>query len=133
MKRIQILKQYENYNLIIFDQHTKSNRKIISRILKKKFRYFYSKRNIGLSKSTNFLISKVRTKFFLFTQADVEINKVSIQNLLKVIKSKKHIDFADFRLNLCKLGPMGLRVFDFFEILGLSDIRNLRRSIQNSR
>ena len=94
ISKLQILKQYENYNLIIFDQHTKSNRKIISRILKKKFRYFYSKRNIGLSKSTNFLISKVRTKFFLFTQADVEINKVSIQNLLKVIKSKKDVIFA---------------------------------------
>lgn len=92
--KLQILKQYENYNLIIFDQDTKSNKKTISKILKKKFRYFYSKKNIGLSKSTNFLISKVRTKFFLFTQADVEINKVSIANLLKVIKSKKDVIFA---------------------------------------
>ena len=64
--KLQLLKQYENYNLIIFDQHTKSNKKIISKILKK-FRYFYSKKNIGLSKSTNFLISKVRTKFFIYT------------------------------------------------------------------
>ena len=34
--KFQILKQYENYNLIIFDQDTKSNKKTISKILKKK-------------------------------------------------------------------------------------------------
>ncbi len=92
--KLKTLKQYENYNLIIFDQDTKSNKKTISRILKKKFRYFYSKKNIGLSKSTNFLISKVKTKFFLFTQADIQITKVSIVNLFRVIKSKKDVIFA---------------------------------------
>ena len=92
--KLQLLKQYENYNLIIFDQGSKNNEKIISKILKKKFRYFYSKKNIGLSKSTNFLISKVKTKFFLFTQADIEIKKDSIKNLLKTIKSKKDVIFA---------------------------------------
>ena len=92
--KLQLLKQYENYNLIIFDQGSKNNKKIISKILKKKFRYFYSKKNIGLSKSTNFLISKVKTKFFLFTQADIEINKDSIKNLLRTIKSKKDVIFA---------------------------------------
>ena len=34
--KLQNLKQYENYNLIIFDQNTKSNKKTISKILKKK-------------------------------------------------------------------------------------------------
>ncbi len=92
--KLQLLKQYENYNLIIFDQATKNNKKKISGILKKKFRYFYSKKNIGLSKSTNFLISKVKTKFFLFTQADIEIKKDSIKNLLRVIRSKKDVIFA---------------------------------------
>ena len=48
--KLQLLKQYENYNLIIFDQGSKNNEKIISKILKKKFRYFYSEKNIGLSK-----------------------------------------------------------------------------------
>ena len=94
INNLQLLKQYENYNLIIFDQGSKNNEKIISKILKKKFRYFYSKKNIGLPKSTNFLISKVKTKFFLFTQADIEIKKDSIQNLLKTIKSKKDVIFA---------------------------------------
>ena len=94
LNKLQILKQYENYNLIIFDQDTKSNKKIISGILKKKFRYFYSNKNIGLSRSTNFLISKVKTKFFLFTQADIKINEVSIKNLLRVIKLKKDVIFA---------------------------------------
>ena len=94
INNLQLLKQYENYNLIIFDQDTKSNKKTISAILKKKFRYFYSKKNIGLSKATNFLISKVKTKFFLFTQADIEIDNVSIVNLLNIIKSKKDVIFA---------------------------------------
>ena len=92
--KLQILKQYENYNLIIFDQATKNNKKKISGILKKKYINFYSNKNIFLSKSTNFLISKVKTKIFLFTQADIEINKASIKNLLKVIKSKKDVIFA---------------------------------------
>ena len=92
--KLKILRQYENFNLIIFDQDIKNNKKAISRILKKKFRYFHSKKNLGLSKSTNFLISKVKTKFFLFTQADIEINKASIVNLLRVLKSKKDVIFA---------------------------------------
>ena len=92
--KLKLLKQYTNYKIIIFDQDSKNNKKTISNILKKKFKYFYSKKNIGLSKSTNFLISKVKTKFFLFTQADIEINKISILNLLKIIKSKKDVIFV---------------------------------------
>ena len=92
--KLKLLKQYTNYKIIIFDQDSKNNKKIISNILKKKFKYFYSKKNIGLSKSTNFLISKVKTKFFLFTQADIEINKISILKLLKIIESKKDVIFA---------------------------------------
>ena len=33
--KLKILKQYENFNLIIFDQDIKNNKKAISRILKK--------------------------------------------------------------------------------------------------
>ena len=62
--KLKLLKQYKNFNILIFDQGSNNNKKIISSILKKKFRYFYSKKNIGLPKATNFLISKVKTKFF---------------------------------------------------------------------
>ena len=92
--KLKLLKQYKNFNVLIFDQGSNNNKKTISNILKKKFRYFYSKKNIGLPKATNFLISKVKTRFFLFTQADIEINNISITRLIRSIKSRKDVVFA---------------------------------------
>ena len=34
--KLQLLKQYKNYKIIIFDQDSKNNKKTISNILKKK-------------------------------------------------------------------------------------------------
>ena len=92
--KLRLLKQYKNFNVLIFDQGSSNNKKTISNILKKKFRYFHSKKNIGLPKATNFLISKVKTKYFLFTQADITIDKKSIKYLLNEIKKNKNIIFA---------------------------------------
>ena len=49
---------------------------------------------MGLSKATNFLISKVKTKYFLFTQADIKISKKSISALLSAFRQDKNIIFA---------------------------------------
>ena len=76
--KLQLLKQYENYNLIIFDQGSKNNEKIISKILKKNLGIFIQK-NIGLSKSTNFLISKVKTKFFFLHKLILKLKKILLK------------------------------------------------------
>ena len=54
--KLETLNQYKNYPILIFDQETENNSENISKILTGKFEYFHSKKNIGLCKSTNFLI-----------------------------------------------------------------------------
>ena len=88
------LVQYKDFKLFIFDHDIQNNKSKISSILKKKFYYNFSKYNVGLSKATNFLISKVKTKYFLFTQADIKISKKSIYALLSAFRQDKNIIFA---------------------------------------
>ncbi len=88
------LVQYKDFKLFIFDHDIQNNKSKISSILKKKFYYNFSKFNVGLSKATNFLISKVKTKYFLFTQADIKISKKSISALLSAFRQDKNIIFA---------------------------------------
>ena len=93
--RLTSLNQYKNYKVLIFEQSSNKNlKKRIESNSKIKFKYYFSKENIGLSKATNFLLSKVKTKYLLFTQADIKIDNNSIQNLKKGFKSRKDIIFA---------------------------------------
>ncbi len=92
--KLKSLKQYKNHPILIFDQATTNNSKQIYEDLNVEFEYFHSQKNIGLPKSTNFLISKVKTKYCLFTQADVAIDKISIDNLIKGINLREDIIFA---------------------------------------
>ena len=92
---IKSLNQYKNYKVLIFEQS--SNKKLKKRIENNsniKFKYYFSKKNIGLPKASNFLLSKVKTKYLLFTQADIKIDNNSIQNLKKALRSKKDVIFA---------------------------------------
>ncbi len=90
INKIKNLERYKNFNLLLFNQDSQSvDEKKIKKILKFDFKYFYSKKNIGLSKSSNFLLSKVKTRYCLFTQPDIYIKKNSILSLLKIIKKKK--------------------------------------------
>jgi len=90
LEKLKLLNQYKNYKILIFDQSKKNNLNEISKNFDGQFEYFHSK-NIGLSKSTNFLISKVKTKYFLFTQADIIIENFSIINLVKAMDKEKDI------------------------------------------
>ncbi len=93
--KIYQLNQYKNYKVILFEQATKiSNKKKLNKILKFNFKYFFSSKNIGLSKSSNFLLSKVKTKYCLFTQPDILINNCSINNLKELIKKDKKAIFV---------------------------------------
>ncbi len=95
LKRLKDLNQYKNYKVIIFAQDSDKNYK---NIIKKnsiiKFEYYFSSNNIGLPKATNYLISKVKTKYFLFTQADILINEKSIQYLKNAFKYNDKIIFS---------------------------------------
>ena len=92
--KLKILNQYKKYPILIFDQATKDNSELISKNLNAEFEYFYSEKNLGLCKSTNFLISKVKTKYFLFTQADIKIDESSISNLIKGMNLRNDVIFA---------------------------------------
>ncbi len=92
--KIKTLNQYKNHPILIFDQATKNNSKQISKTLKTEFEYFHSKKNLGLCKSTNFLISKVKTRYFLFTQADIKIDEISLNNLITGMSLKDDVIFA---------------------------------------
>ena len=94
-KKILGLKQYKNFKIIIFVQSAdKHFKKYIKKYCDIKFKFFYSNKNLGLSKATNFLISKVKTKYFLFTQADIKIDEDSIKNLIKGMDIEEDIIFA---------------------------------------
>ena len=93
-KMLNNLVQYKDFKLFIFDHDIQNNKSKISSILQRKFYYNFSKYNVGLSKATNFLISKVKTKYFLFTQADIKISKKSISALLSAFRQDKNIIFA---------------------------------------
>jgi len=82
------LNQYKNFKSILFAQESNGfYKKELKKTLHFKFDYYASRKNIGLSKSSNFLLKKVKTKYCLFTQADITINEKSI-NSLKTILSK---------------------------------------------
>ena len=85
-EKILNLIQYKNFKNIWFNQE--SNRfykKKLKQIVGFEFRYYSAKKNIGLSKASNFLLNKVNTKYCLFTQADITINEKSIKKLAKIL------------------------------------------------
>jgi len=95
LKKLNNLKQYKNFKLFLFEQEgSESSKKKIQKILKFKFKYYFSKKNIGLSKASNFLLSKVNSKFLLFTQPDISIEKKDILDLKKIFRTDKNIIFV---------------------------------------
>ena len=114
---------------------------ILTKILKKYYQQIFLniiiQKNIGLSKSSNFLFSKVKTKFCLFTQADVKIDYNSIKKLYNVINKNrgiilvspnhslikkqkieitKDIDFSCLLIDVKKMKKIGFFDKDFFYI-----------------
>ena len=91
-KQLKNLKQYKQFKLEIFDQEGDGDTyENIKEILPTNIFKYYNSKNIGLSKSSNFLFSKVKTKFCLFTQADVKIGYNSIKKLYNVINKNRGI------------------------------------------
>ena len=85
IENIQLLNQYKNFKVLIFNQAEKddSEKKRLDNILKFNFEYYSSKKNLGNSRSSNVLLSKVKTKYCLFTQPDVTVDVLTIKKLSK--------------------------------------------------
>ena len=93
--KLNNLNLYKKFPLIIFEQEgSLYSGKEIKKKLKRNFKYYFSEKNIGLSKASNFLLKKVKSKYLLFTQPDIIIDKKSIFNLEKVFKKNKEIIFV---------------------------------------
>jgi len=136
--KLENLNQYKDTNLLIFEQETSGeNHKDYKKIFQgKNIEYFFSKKNIGLSKSSNILLKKVKSKYCLFTQLDIKIDKKTIIKLLNAIKKKedfilvypnhkknknkkyyeitKNIDFSCILIDVEKMRKIGFFDEDFF-------------------
>ena len=95
LSKLRNLVQYKNFNPIFFEQNGSLEKKQeLKNILNFKFKYFFSEKNIGLSKSSNYLLTKVETKFCLFSQADINIDEKSIEKLKAGFNINKDIIFV---------------------------------------
>ena len=93
--KLDNLINYKNYKILIFDQEGDQNtKKFLIKKLKLKVDYFASKQNIGLTKSSNILLSKVKTKYCLFTQPDILIKESAIRILYEIILQNKNLIFV---------------------------------------
>ena len=109
LNQLSKLSQYKNFKIILLDQcGTSSSKMNIKKFIESDFDYYSTKKNLGLSKAANFLLSKVRTKFCLFTQMDVAIDSYSVfllqLSLLKknsyIFAGPKYIKKLDTKINL---------------------------------
>ena len=81
---LQNLKVYKDFKIIILDQSNDFKLKQrLKTILPNIIYYKVTDTNRGFGAGINFLVNKVRTKFFLCTQPDVKISKKSILELKK--------------------------------------------------
>lgn len=104
LKKIYNLRQYKNFNLIIFEQEPQSNSKNeIKKVLDFKFNYYYSKKNLGLSRGMNFLLSKTKTKYCLITEPDIFIKEKSVINFKRIIEIDKDLLLLGPRYNNKKI------------------------------
>ena len=130
IKKLYTLIQYKNFKNIIFNQESNSYfKKKLKKILGFEFRYHFSKKNIGLSKASNFLLSKVNTKFCLFTQADVIIEENEIKKLEKILSKKKDAIFV--APNFKKKSKNKLQKYNYVKKLDIAcvlvDVKKLKK------
>ena len=89
-KLIKNLKIYKDFKILVLDQGNDKK-------LEKYFRDFFpnlefyksTNENFGFARGINYLVRKVKTKYFLCTQPDILIQKKSILNLKRPFKYNK--------------------------------------------
>ena len=115
LNRIKYLNKIKNHSLLIFEQKiNKSREKQIKKYLNFKFQYFYSEKNIGLSRAMNYLIKKIKTKYCLLVEPDIKIDNSSIK-ILKSLVNKKNCLFVgpSYKKNKSKKPYFYTNKFDF--------------------
>tara|TARA_Y100000590_G_scaffold449320_1_gene587258 strand:+ start:2729 stop:3565 length:837 start_codon:yes stop_codon:yes gene_type:complete len=90
------LKTYKSFKILILDQSNDLiNKKILKKILPNIKYYGISKNNKGFAAGQNYLIKKVKTKYFFCTQPDINLSVNSILKLKKtIIRFKKNCIIA---------------------------------------
>ena len=91
LKLLKNLKIYKSFKILILDQSNDLNsKKILKKILPNIQYYGTTQKNNGFAYAQNFLIKKVKTKYFFSTQPDIILSVKSILNLKKtMIKFKR--------------------------------------------
>lgn len=88
-KALDNLKNYKDFKVAILDQSNDlQTKKKIKKILPNLIYYKITDQNNGFAKGVNSLVEKVKTKFFLCTQPDVNISSKSIINLKNIFLKK---------------------------------------------
>lgn len=100
-KLLKNLRKYKNFKILILDQSNNHTNKIYLKKFLPKIQYYgLTNKNMGFAKAQNFLIKKVKTRYFFSTQPDIDISINSILNLKKtIIKFKKDCILAVPKIN----------------------------------
>ena len=117
---IENLKNYRDFNLLILDQ---GNNQDLQKQIRKEFPnikyYGFSNKNIGFAKGINFLVKRIKTKYFLCTQPDI-VKKNLFSIFIKLLKKKagiisvpKSTSFKNYTKKILKK-----KVFTVTNILG---------------
>ena len=104
-KLIENLKNLKRFNIIILDQSNDYNfKRKLSEVLPNIKNYTLSKQNKGFAKGVNYLVKKVKSKYFFCTQPDVIIDEKSILQLKKtILRNKKNAIIAIPLINKKKI------------------------------
>ncbi len=87
---IKNLHVYKHFKILILDQSNDYNlKKKITKFLPNIEFYKVTNNNLGFAKGVNFLVKKVKTKYFLCTQVDVLVSNKTILSLKKTFLKKK--------------------------------------------
>ena len=96
LKLIKNFEVFKKFKVVVLDQSNDKNfKKKLTKILPNIKNYSITNQNNGYARGINTLVKKVKTKYFFYTQADVNINKNSILELKKtIIRHKKNAIIA---------------------------------------
>ena len=85
-KLLKNLVKYKDFKLLILDQSNDlTNSKILKNFLPRIQYYGLTERNMGFANAQNFLIKKVKTKYFFSTQPDINLSFKSILDLKRTL------------------------------------------------
>ena len=85
-KLLKNFKSYQSFNILILDQSNDfKTKKRLEKILPNIKYYGIRNENKGYASAQNYLIKKVKTKYFFSTQSDISLSANSIVKLKKTI------------------------------------------------